>query len=196
MDGRRESPPSVEPSAAGEPVARDRVLPRGCRWPALASASLEPMTKEAFLFRLRLMGTTMPAVFAASVLFGATLGADFFWYNAYASIGTAALIGLPIFTFEALFVNSTHGRSAVGGRRYVVDYPVFLHRLTFGRLGPDPEPPDRTRRIPQPATWALSLAQGRAASPPVHRPGRLHHHRRAHRSHAVSRADEPVRLRH
>ena len=67
------------------------------------------MTREAFLLRLRLMGTTMLAVFAASVLFGATLGAGFSWYNACASIGTAALIGLPLFTFEAFFVNSALG---------------------------------------------------------------------------------------
>ena len=73
------------------------------------------MTREAFLFRLRLMGTTMLAVFAASVLFGATLGTGFSWYNAYASIGTAALIGLPIFTFEVFFVNSALG---TGFRRW------------------------------------------------------------------------------
>ena len=115
MDRRRESPPSVGPSAAGETVARDRAPPKGCRWPALASASLEPMTREAFLLRLRLMGTTMLAVFAASVLFGATLGAGFSLYNAYASIGTAVLIGLPLFTFEAFFVNSALG---AGFRRW------------------------------------------------------------------------------
>ena len=73
------------------------------------------MTREAVLYRLRLMGSTMLAAFAASVLFGATLGAGFSWYNAYASIGTAALIGLPIFTFEAFFVNSTLG---AGFRRW------------------------------------------------------------------------------
>ena len=73
------------------------------------------MTRDAFLFRLRLMGTTMLAAFAASVLFGATLGACFSWYNAYASVGTAALIGLPIFTFEAFFVSSPHG---AGFRRW------------------------------------------------------------------------------
>ena len=73
------------------------------------------MTREAFLLRLRLMGTTMLAVFAASVLFGATLGAGFSLYNAYASIGTAALIGLPLFTFEAFFVNSALG---AGFRRW------------------------------------------------------------------------------
>ena len=61
------------------------------------------------------MGTTMLAVFAASVLFGATLGAGFSWYNTCASIGTAALVGLPIFTFEAFFVNSPLG---VGFRRW------------------------------------------------------------------------------
>ena len=73
------------------------------------------MTREAFLLRLRLMGTTMLAVFGASVLFGATLGAGFSWYNAYASTGTAALIGLPLFTFEAFFVNSPLG---TGFRRW------------------------------------------------------------------------------
>ena len=73
------------------------------------------MTREAFLLRLRLMGTTMLAVFAASVLFGATLGAGFSWYNACASIGTAAVIGLPLFTFEAFFVNSPLG---AGFRRW------------------------------------------------------------------------------
>ena len=207
----------VGPSAAGEPVAWDRLSPGSCRCPALASVSLEPMTREAFLFRLRLMGRTMLAAFAASVLFGATLGAGFSWYNVYASIGTGALIGLPIFAFEAFFVSSPlgagfrrwplsrfvaarcsvwlawifsrdaprpplvleHRRSAVGGCRYVVDHRVFLHRLTFGRLGPGPEPPNRTRRIPPPAAWALSLAHRRAVRPPVHRPGRLHRHRRA-----------------
>ena len=45
------------------------------------------MTREAFLYRLRLMGAIMLAAFAASVLFGATLGAGFSWYNACASIG-------------------------------------------------------------------------------------------------------------
>ena len=73
------------------------------------------MTREAFLLRLRLMGTTMLPVFAASVLFGATLGGGFSWYSAYASIGTAALIGLPLFTFEAFFVNSALG---AGFRRW------------------------------------------------------------------------------
>ena len=73
------------------------------------------MTREAFLFRLRLMGSIMLAAFAASVLFGATLGAGFSWYNAFASIGTAALIGLPIFTFEAFFVSSPLG---AGFRRW------------------------------------------------------------------------------
>ena len=73
------------------------------------------MSREAVLSRLRLMGATMVAIFAASVLFGATLNAGFSWYNAYASIGTAALIGLPIFTFELFFVNSPLG---AGFRRW------------------------------------------------------------------------------
>ena len=55
------------------------------------------------------MGATMVAIFAASVLFGATLNACFSWYIAYASIGTAALIGLPIFTFELFFMSSPLG---------------------------------------------------------------------------------------
>lgn len=38
--------------------------------------------------------------FRGERLFGATLGAGFSWYDAYASTGTAALIRLPIFTFE------------------------------------------------------------------------------------------------
>lgn len=73
------------------------------------------MSREAVLSRLRVMGVTMVAIFAASVLFGATLNAGFSWYNAYASIGTAALIGLPIFTFEMFFVNSPLG---AGFRRW------------------------------------------------------------------------------
>ena len=73
------------------------------------------MSSEALLSRLQLMGATMLAIFAASVLFGATLNAGFSWYNAYASIGSAALIGLPIFTFELFFVNSPLG---AGFRRW------------------------------------------------------------------------------
>ena len=73
------------------------------------------MNREAVLSHLRLMGATMLVIFAASVLFGAILSADFSWYNAYASIGTAALIGLPIFTFELFFVNSPLG---AGFRRW------------------------------------------------------------------------------
>ena len=73
------------------------------------------MTREAFLLRLRLMGTATLVAFAASVLFGATLGAGFPGYNACASIGTPSFVGLPIFTFEAFFVNSLLG---VGFRRW------------------------------------------------------------------------------
>ena len=73
------------------------------------------MSREAFLSRLRVMSATMLAIFAASVLFGATLAAGFSWHNAGASIGTAALTGLPIFTFELFFVNSMLG---AGFRRW------------------------------------------------------------------------------
>ena len=73
------------------------------------------MSREAVLSHLRLMGATMLVIFAASVLFGAILSAGFSWYNACASIGTAALIGLPIFTFELFFVNSPLG---AGFRRW------------------------------------------------------------------------------
>ncbi len=55
------------------------------------------------------MGATMLAIFATSVLFGATLQAGFSWYNAYGSIGTAAVIGLPIFSFELFYVTSPLG---------------------------------------------------------------------------------------
>ena len=115
MDGECGSPPRVEPPAASEPVPWDRSSPGSHRWRALASASPETMSREAVLSHLRLMGATMLAIFAASVLFGAILGAGFSWYNAYASIGTAALIGLPIFTFELFFVN---GPSGAGFRRW------------------------------------------------------------------------------
>jgi len=73
------------------------------------------MSSEAFPPRLRLMGATMLPIFAASVLFGAILSGGFSWYAAYASIGTSALIGLPIFTFELFFVNSALG---AGFRRW------------------------------------------------------------------------------
>ena len=75
----------------------------------------ETMSREAIVSRLRLMGTTMLAIFAASVLFGATLGAGFSWYNAYGSIGTAAFIGLPLFAFELFVVYSPLG---TGFRRW------------------------------------------------------------------------------
>ena len=136
MGGGRASPPRVGPPVVGEqvlehhatalaheqhappvgePIARDRATPADRRLPTLASASLEPMSSEALLSRLRLMGATMLAIFATSVLFGATLNAGFSWYNAYASIGSAALIGLPIFAFELFFVNSPLG---AGFRRW------------------------------------------------------------------------------
>ncbi|MCE2482560.1 MAG: adenylate/guanylate cyclase domain-containing protein [Alphaproteobacteria bacterium] len=73
------------------------------------------MNREAFLSRLRVMSATMLVIFAASVLFGATLAAGFSWHNAGASIGTAALTGLPIFTFELFYVNSVLG---AGFRRW------------------------------------------------------------------------------
>ena len=81
----------------------------------LPIANFEPMSRKVFLSRLCLMGATMLVIFAASVLFGATLGAGFSWHNAGTSIGTAALIGLPIFTFELFFVNSMLG---AGFRRW------------------------------------------------------------------------------
>ena len=46
-----------------------------------------------------------------SVLFGETLNAGFSCYVAYASIGTAIVIGLPIFTFELFYVYSPLGAS-------------------------------------------------------------------------------------
>ena len=67
------------------------------------------MTRDDLLSRLRLMGMALPAIFAVSVLFGATLNAGFSWYIAYASIGTATVIGLPIFAFELFYVNSPLG---------------------------------------------------------------------------------------
>ena len=73
------------------------------------------MRRETVLSRLRLMGTTLPVIFAASVLFGATLGTGFSWYNTYGSVGTAALIGLPLFTFELFVVYSPLG---TGFRRW------------------------------------------------------------------------------
>ena len=73
------------------------------------------MSRDALLSRLRVMGVAMPATFVVSVLFGATLNAGFSWYIAYASIGTAIVIGLPIFTFELFYVYSPLG---VGFRRW------------------------------------------------------------------------------
>ena len=61
----------------------------------LPRAIPESISKDALLSRLRLMGVAMPATFVVSVLFGATLNAGFSWYIAYASIGTAIVIGLP-----------------------------------------------------------------------------------------------------
>ena len=73
------------------------------------------MSRDDFLSRLRLMGATMLAIFAASILFGAMLQAGFSWFNAYGSVGTAAVIGLPIFTVELFYVNSPLG---AGFRRW------------------------------------------------------------------------------
>lgn len=67
------------------------------------------------MFRLRLMGMALPAIFVVSVLFGATLSGGFSWYIAFASIGTATVIGLPIFAFELFYVYSPLG---VGFRRW------------------------------------------------------------------------------
>ena len=55
------------------------------------------------------MGAALPAIFVVSVLFGATLDGGFSWYIAYASIGTAAVIGLPLFAFELFYGNSPLG---------------------------------------------------------------------------------------
>ena len=73
------------------------------------------MSKDALLARLRVMGVAMPVTFVVSVLFGATLNAGFSWYIAYASIGTAVVIGLPLFVFELFYVYSPLG---VGFRRW------------------------------------------------------------------------------
>ena len=73
------------------------------------------MSRDALVSRLRLMGVALPAIFVVSVLFGATLNAGFSWYVTYASIGTATVIGLPIFAFEVFYVNSPLG---VGFRRW------------------------------------------------------------------------------
>ena len=51
----------------------------------------------------------MPVTFVVSVLFGATLGGGLSWFIAYASVGTAIVIGLPIFLFELFYVNSPLG---------------------------------------------------------------------------------------
>ena len=73
------------------------------------------MTRDALVSRLRLMGIALPVIFVVSVLFGATLNAGLSWYIAFASIGTATVIGLPIFAFELFYVNSPLG---VGFRRW------------------------------------------------------------------------------
>ena len=83
-----------------------RILPR---------AIPEPMSRDALVSRLRLIGMAMPATLVVSVLFGATLNAGFSWYIAYASIGTAIVIGLPIFIFELFYVYSPLG---TGFRRW------------------------------------------------------------------------------
>lgn len=76
-------------------------------------------------------------------------------------------------------------RSTMGGRRSLVDHRVLVRHRDLGRLDANPEPPDPTRCIPQPAARVLSLAQGRAARPRFHRSGRLHRNRRTHRGHPV-----------
>lgn len=73
------------------------------------------MTRDALVSRLRLLGVALPAIFVVSVLFGATLSGGFSWYVAYASVGTAVVIGLPIFIFELFYVYSPLG---VGFRRW------------------------------------------------------------------------------
>ena len=73
------------------------------------------MSRDALVSRLRLMGVALPAIFVVSVLFGSILNTGFSWYIAYASIGTATVIGLPIFAFELFYVNSPLG---VGFRRW------------------------------------------------------------------------------
>ena len=73
------------------------------------------MTRDALVSRLRLMGIAVPAIFVVSVLFGATLNAGFSWCIAVASVGTASVIGLPIFAFELFYVYSPLG---VGFRRW------------------------------------------------------------------------------
>ena len=78
-------------------------------------ASPEPISTDAIRSRLRLMGATMLAIFVASILFGATLQAGFSWYSAWGSIGTASVIGLPIFSFELFYVTSPLG---AGFRRW------------------------------------------------------------------------------
>ena len=93
----------------------ERVPLEECRLRTLPRAIPESISKDALLSRLRLMGVAMPATFVVSVLFGATLNAGFSRYIAYASIGTAIVIGLPIFTFELFYVYSPLG---VGFRRW------------------------------------------------------------------------------
>ena len=73
------------------------------------------MSRDALVLRLRLVGMALPAIFVVSVLFGATLNAGFSWYIAYASIGIATVIGLPLFIFELFCVNSPLG---LGFRRW------------------------------------------------------------------------------
>ena len=73
------------------------------------------MTRDALVSRLRLMGVALPVIFVVSVLFGATLNGGFSWYIAYASVGTAVVIGLPIFAFELFYVYSPLG---IGFRRW------------------------------------------------------------------------------
>ena len=81
----------------------------------LPRAIPESISRDAILSRLCLIGMAMPATFVVSVLFGATLNAGFSWYIVYASIGTAIVIGLPIFSFELFYVYSPLG---AGFRRW------------------------------------------------------------------------------
>ena len=86
-----------------------------CRLRVLPRAIPESISRDALVSRLRVLGVAMPATFLVSVLFGATLNAGFSWYIAYASIGTAVVIGLPIFIFELFYVYSPLG---AGFRRW------------------------------------------------------------------------------
>ena len=96
-------------------TAQDRVPFGECRLRTLPRAIPESISRDAILSRLRLMGMAIPATFVVSVLFGATLNAGFSWYIVYASIGTAIVIGLPIFSFELFYLYSPLG---AGFRRW------------------------------------------------------------------------------